>query len=414
VRLKAVLACLAAAFAIAAAVLPGTVVAVQPLTCPSGSGNGAGVQIHVIGEGTAHDYWCSADVIQQEATMVGPVPSPTGGPPISNGISIRNLLHLAQILKSAHLVQLFRSNNGTPSHLDRAEIVNPSSSFIGGLPAIVEIAGSQIEYLRPARPMAAARSQADYNSESIVQTQLDLTVFSGPALTVAIASSSTNPQPNKQVQLSASPTGSGLSYTWRFADGTVLHGSTVSHTFTRSGTQGVYVTVRGSGGSAGVASTQLDVQPKAKGGTVPSKKKNKKSGSGTPGNNPGTGNPGGTNNNPAYNYYGNPSTNPTATTPPHTGPRIKSNRLGQQSGTIVRGRLISAVTPVSPAQIASGNVPPPTPINQRIAPQAPLDNVAVKPVAGLLAALAIVLLLSSGAGHERRSLRRSIASARLG
>jgi hypothetical protein len=95
-------------------------------------------------------------------------------------------------------------------------------------------------------------------------------------------------------------------------------------------------------------------------------------------------------------------------------PRIKSNGLGQQGGTIVKGLLISDVTPVSPAQVANGNVPPPAPVNERFTQTSVLDNGSVKPIAALLAALAIALLLSSGAGQELRSLRRSIASARLG
>jgi PKD domain len=422
-------------FAIVAVAWPGTVVAGQTGSCQPGPGSGVGVNIHVAGMG---DIWCAASDIEAEA-IKNPARNPLdpSGPPLTNAISIRNLLKIAGVPpRSVHLVLLSRSN-GVPSTLDHGELVGPAASFTGGLPPIVEVVGAQIEYIRPSRnPPARAMSQADINSETITQTPLDLSLFLGPALNagITVGCCSSTKQPGKPVQFSAYPTGSGLSYAWNFGDGPRPGGVTISHTFNQLGSHSVYVTVRGSDGSAGVGWASVNIEQPRK---VPAvKKKNKTSGNGNgngttggAGVNGSTGNGNTNNNNNNTNNnsngtnngsnnstypYGNTYTNPTPTTHTHTRSRIKSSGLGQHGGTIVNGRLISDVTPVSAAQLARGNVPALTPVNQRFTQTSVLDNATVKPIAALLAALAIVLLLSSGAGRELRSLRRSIASARLG
>ncbi len=437
-RLKAGVLCLAVACAIVAAAWPGTVVAGQSL-CPQGApGNGAALIIHVAGQ---PDIWCSAQVIQGEAA-IHPAKNPLdpGGPPLTDGTSIRNVLKLAGVMPSlVHLVLLTRPN-GTPSHLNRAELLDPAASFIGGLPAVVVVTSTQTEYIRPVRtPATRPRSQGDSNSEMFAQTPLDLSVSTGLALAVNIGSaggssnSSTFP-PGKPVRFSASPTGSGYGYTWNFGAGEQHRGANVSHTFTQ-GVHDVYVTVKRADGSLGVASTQVNVQPSPKNPAYKPPPK-KKSSNNNPSNG-GNGNSGGVGlggnsgtttttttttptsanrTSPSQGNQNTPSGGSTTTPKQSHTPRTSPIKSGahQHAGTIVTGRLISAVTPVSPAQLAGGNVPPITPVNQRVAPAAAVDNGSVKPIAGIAGACAIVLLLLSGAGRELRSLRRSIASARLG
>jgi PKD domain len=441
VRLRAALACLAIAFAIVAAVSPGTVGG-QPPACQAGvTGAGAGVEIHV---NDSSEIWCSAQAIEAAAAQLGPVQDPVSGGPVSIGISVRNLLRLAQVTPVPVQLILLTRGDGTPSHLDRAELFDPAASFTNGLPAIVEIVGAETRYLRAARPRTRPRSQEDINQETDAQTPLVLSVFTTPALSVTIVAGgrSTTVLPHKPVGFSVSAV-RGARYAWNFGQGPKAGGAKLSHTFDQSGPQDVYVTVRAPDGSVGVDSTQVNVaRPHRAGPPVPpTKKKNTRSKVGSSGGGTGsggtgsggtgsggtglTGNSGNTNTNPSNsnrtnagqgnstNLPGNSFTTPTQDHSP-TRSSIKSGAQGRHGGTIVAGRLISDVTPVSPAQLASGNLPPAAPVNQPLARRAAIDSGSVKPIAGLAGAGAIVLLLVSGAGRELRSLRRSIASARLG
>jgi hypothetical protein len=74
--------------------------------------------------------------------------------------------------------------------------------------------------------------------------------------------------------------------------------------------------------------------------------------------------------------------------------------------TVVEGRLIADVIPVSAAQLATQKA------GQARAPSAGLGGGSVTPLAGIVGGCVIVLLLGSGAAAEIRSQRRPVTPAR--
>jgi hypothetical protein len=97
---------------------------------------------------------------------------------------------------------------------------------------------------------------------------------------------------------------------------------------------------------------------------------------------------------------------------PAAHPRSRSQTLPQTNPgtTVVAGRLISDVIPVSAAQLAQQNRISGTPA----APAARLGGGSLTPVAGIVGGCAIILLLGSGAGLELRSQRRPATPTRPG
>jgi hypothetical protein len=328
---------------------------------------------------------CSVTIINNDANLQY---SPGTGGQTVGAISIRRLLRAAGVMPSTVGLVLLTRSSGIPSALDNAELLRPAANFTGNPPApLVWTDGTKTEYVRPATNGPTDISSVT-STDVVSQTgALDLHVFTGTRLKVSVyqtGSSSGNGsrvQPGSPVHLTASAAG-GVSYLWTFSDGQVFHSANISPKFKQGYPVG-YVKVTSADGSVGIGWTSLTVQGKAKGGAVPPAKKK----SGTTGGVPPTGNTPTTNTTPTtnYPYYGNTYTSPYTTTTPttkhkHTPPRIKSNGLGQQGGTIVKGLLISDVTPVSPAQVANGNVPPPAPVNERFTQTSVLDNGSVKPL----------------------------------
>jgi hypothetical protein len=85
-----------------------------------------------------------------------------------------------------------------------------------------------------------------------------------------------------------------------------------------------------------------------------------------------------------------------------------------QEATVVRGRLIADVIPLSVAKLAVRNRAARPPAAQAHAPSASVGGGSVAPIAGIAGGCAIMLLLGSGAGLELRSQRRSVARPRAG
>ncbi len=437
-RLKASLAVVAATCAVV--VLAGPALGTTSAPCQSGPGPAGAGGVNVYEAGGAV-MWCSPSIIKQNFDIATGTQFPVHGAPplvLTQAISIHRLLIAAGVDPTTVTAVQISHDFGAWSVLKRPGLRDPATS--PGLVPIVQIQGSTTIYLRPMRNPNDNNQSDAYNAKN--GAAIDIYV-EAPQLIVSCAvlktdiPNTSSTTPGKPVTFGArvenpGAAGGAVNYRWIFGDGqTETAGPKVRHSFDQGGSNPlVYVWVRGTNGSAGVCDaqqvtvrTKANVPPVKPGGNNhPSTTGNGPSGGVGVGGNSGTTN---TNTTPTSSTGTNPSqgnqTTPTAgstTTPtqrhtPRTSP-IRSGTQGPHGGTIVTGRLISAVTPVSPTQLAGGNVLPTTQINQRVAPAAAVDSGSVKPIAGIVGACAIVLLLISGAGRELRSLRRSIASARLG
>ncbi len=460
--------CVAAAISIAATAVPASVTA-DPSGCEKGqtgpvgtdASTAGGVNIHLTAGNTV--IWCPASVIEANSD----VPPDTNYPeratsrspndnPVSNAISINKLLTLAGLNPTAvgftHVVR----STGTWATLDRSD-VSATPSFQDGLKPIVWINGGETDYLRP------LRSSTDTNAQDFVTAQggaaIDLFVSSGQLLQVFATGSPQRVQRNQPVSFAAAvanatPADGKLTFSWDFADGSVAKHHAVQHSFSSNGTYYVVVTVRGRANDSGGASEPVPItvgKPPTggNGGTPGGSSKNGSNSGPTHSNGNTTGGKPNHKNKPSSGGSApstattptTPSTTPTTpvtpapapvtpapapVTPIPTVPQITTPRLpahprlphvprahkpiglpSTATGTIVRGLLISSVTPISPQQLAAQ-----TPAgSQGSAPSARLAGGSVTPVAGLLAGAAVLLLLASGAGLELREQRRPVTPA---
>jgi hypothetical protein len=417
-RIKAFLALIGAASAVAA-IASGASGATGP-SCQTGSGPGApgGVVIQLQGS----SKYCSAAVIQSAEDLTSPTQYTVCGPlgkachtvTVNAGISIKRLLHIAGVpdVQQAEVIP----SRGSPSILQ-------SGGFGGGFVALDPPLG----YVGPAGT-SSNLELINAPGAAPIKIHAYTRVLN---VTVASTGASSTYRPGTRVQFSASPApGSGVSYIWSSPAGkTVTHTNSITLTVNDQGANGnfdVYVTVVGPNG-AGVSPTPAQITvhgipPKNAVNPPGLNNGKKKSGSG------GTGLTGNTSTTPTTTY-------PTTTYPSYTSPNYTSpgttNSSGQQAHKakshsppittvgpgqkIVEGRLISNVTPVAPSALASGSGSGGTGIttSQRPTQSTPLVTRALPPAAGFAVAGGILLLLVSGAGRELRSVRRSIASARL-
>jgi hypothetical protein len=418
-RIKAFLALIGAA-CVVAAIAGGASGATGP-SCQTGSGQAGpgGVVIQL----QDSSKFCSAAVIQSAEDLTSPTQYTVCGPlgkachtvTVNAGISIKRLLHIAGV-PGVQLAEAIPAR-GSPS------ILLQSGGFAGGFVALDPPLG----YVGPTGT-SSNLELINAPGAAPIKIHAYTRVLN---VTVASTGASSTYRPGTRVQFSASPApGSGVSYIWSSPAGkTVTHTNSITLTVNDQGANGnfdVYVTVVGPNG-AGVSPTPAQITVH---GTPPKNAVNppglnngkKKSGSG------GTGLTGNTSTTPTTTY-------PTTTYPSYTSPNYTSpgttNNSGQQAHKakshsppittvgpgqkIVEGRLISNVTPVAPSALASGSGSGGTGIttSQRPTQSTPLVTRALPPAAGFAVAGGILLLLVSGAGRELRSVRRSIASARL-
>jgi hypothetical protein len=347
--------------------------------------------------------------------------------PVSNAISVARLITLAGLNPaSVNHTEIMRLS-GSWSMLVNADLVDPSARFEGGLAPIFWINGSETQYLRP------LRSPSDTNGDDQIVASagsiLDLYVYSGPVLTVAAKASPNQVARKQPVTFTAhvtnpTPADGTLVYKWIFQDGSTAIGASVMHSYAVSGAWAPVVTVQGKGNDSGGASRPIPVMV----GAVP-----EGANSGTPGGTSRnkrahTTGPTHSNGNTAGTAPTNKQTPPNATTSPpsastptsspvasaHT-PGTSAHRATRRvspqptsGATVVDGRLIADVIPVSPAQLATVD----NPAHQAHAPAARLGGGSVTPLAAIAGGFVIVLLLGSGAAAELRSQRRSVAHAR--
>ena len=420
-RIKAFLALIGVA-CVVAAIASGASGASGP-SCQTGSGPPGlgGVVIQLQGS----SKFCSAAVIQSAEDISGTTPrvcGPLGKDchtvTVNAGISIKRLLHLAGV-PGVQLAEVIPSR-GSPSILQ-------SGGLAGGFVVLVPPLG----YVGPA---GTSSNLELINAPGAAP--IEIHAYKGVLnVTVANASGSSTYRPGTRVQFSASASpgpGPGAKYIWSSPAGkTVTHTNSITLTVNDQGANAnfdVYVTVVGPNG-AGVSPTPAQITVHG----IPSQNAvnppglnngKKKSGTGSGG----AGVTGNTSTTPTTTY-------PTTTYPSYTSPNYTSpgttNNSGQQAHKakshlpppttlgpgqkIVEGRLISNVTPVAPSALASGSGSGGTGIttSQRPTQSTPLVTRALPPAAGFAVAGGILLLLVSGAGRELRSVRRSIASARL-
>ncbi|MGI8571881.1 MAG: PKD domain-containing protein [Solirubrobacteraceae bacterium] len=407
-RLKAVLALIGAA-CIVAAITSGASGAVSPPPCQPGPGpvGGGGVEIQV--PATHKLVWCSPTGIGQNLdiknqvsyTICGRFGLSCSTRDLGPAISIRHLFEIAHV-RGVQLTDVIHATS--PSILDKGV----GSSNTQGVGPIV-VAGPPTEYYGPegSGQSWGKISPADGSPIELlaIKTQpLTVSVTAGAAGTVA---------PGTRVSVSASPANGSYRYRFSFGDGSGFgptSKSTVTHVYSRKGTFDVYATVvtpDGAGGASLIPAQVIVGKIPPKNLVSPPNINSKKN------------NPPATGTTPTATYPTYPSyTNPPATTNTGTqrqrarsrSPASASHGPGQK---VVEGRLISNVTPVTPAALASGNGGAGITTSQPKTQSTTLVERALPPAAGLAVAGAILLLLGSGAGRELRSLRRSVASARL-
>jgi hypothetical protein len=450
---------LAAVVSIAVWAVPSAVGADQS-SCQSGTGpvggdpsTAGGVNIRV----TTNDstVWCSAQVIEANSNVADgtnyPVRATTQSPnynPVSNAISVSELLTLAGVNPvSVDHTEIMRLS-GSWSVLENADLVDPSARFEGGLAPIFWINGSETQYLRP------LRSPSDTNGDDQIVASagspLDLYVYSGPLLSVAATATPNQVAVKQPVTFTAhvtNPTAADgtLIYKWIFQDGSTATGASVTHSYAVSGTWDPVVTVQGKGNDSGGASQPIPVTvgsvPKSanpgrpgganhdkqahiggpshsKGNTANTAPTHKRT-SGSSANNT-SGNLASPAQSPSPPAQNAPTPQPRSSTPqvsptasahtrePNARRAIRRVRSRPTPGaTVVDGRLIADVIPVSVAQLATEN----NPATQAHAPSARLGGGSLTPLAGIAGGCVIVLLLGSGAAAELRSQRRYVTPA---
>jgi len=460
-RAPARAAWLAATISIAAAASPALVGADQT-SCQGGvtgtpalaGGARGGVNVHVTATKVS---WCPAALIEASRDIPDgtnyPLQSTSQSPnahPVSNAISINALLKLAGVNPATvGFTNVVRPSNGTWSTLNTADLSDQTTTFINGLKPIVWINGTETDYMRPQRTPTDANISDFIVADS--GAPIDLYVHSGPLLDVTASATPTTVTTGQSVTFAAqvpnyTAADGALTYNWSFQDGTTASGASVTHRFTSIGTYSPTVTVQGAGNDSGGASPPVPVTV----GAPPKSGTSGSPGANNPNHNAHTGGPSNSNGKtshttPSHKHTGGPGTNhshgsnqspatPQTTSPTQTTPstptastptpaasthhaatayRRSSSRKHAQpqhdpGTTVVKGRLVSDVIPVSSAQLASQNGA----ASPAHAPSAGVGGGSLTPVAGIIGGGAIILLLGSGAGLELRSQRRPVAPTR--
>lgn len=454
---------LAAAVSIAFAAFPAAVAAdqsaCQPGSAPPGGdpSSAGGVSLHE----TANDsvVWCSAAVIQANSDVPDGTtyqvrstrlsPSST---PVSNAITVSELLTLAGLPPSTVNHTEIQRLNGGFSSLDKADLANPSARFPDGLKPIFWINGSETQYLRP------LRGPSDTNGDDAIVASagspLDLYVYSGPVLEVTASARPTRVATKQRVSLTSRVTNpaaarGSLIYRWNFQDGTSAVGPSVAHRYAIAGTWYPTVTVQSSGNDAGgvsqpivvtVGSVPSGTDPRQAGGANPHRRAKPggparspsvttQPGSAQAGNGSSSARPPGLSPAPAVPPTPvSPTPAPPAPPPRRASPpprrraparprrRVSAKRSRPHAQvapgtTLIRGRLIADVVPVSASRLAAHSPVSPSAGRAHLV-AAQLGGGSVAPVAAIAGGCVVVLLLGSGAGLELRSRRRPIAPTR--
>jgi hypothetical protein len=423
------------------------------------------VNLHVTANNSV--TWCSARVIEANSDVPDgtnyPIRATTQSPnynPVSNAISVSELLTLAGInpagINHAEIMRL----NGNWSTLDSADLVAPSTRFEDGRKPIFWVNGSETQYLRP------LRGPSDTNGDDQIVasngSSLDMYVYSGPVLAVAATATPKRIAVKQSVTVTARvanpAAGDGvLTYTWNFQDGSTATGASVEHAYAVAGTWYPVVTVLGKGNDSGGASQPIPVTvgpvPTGHGSSSPAGTDPRKhAGAGGPAHSSGSapktapaptikshsvaGASVTAGSNPVAAQAGSAaprttgpsrpsvSTRPTSPAASDPAPPVAASPTSPKYGvtspghvspqsrpgaTVVRGRLIADLIPISAAQLAQAD--PAGKAEPARAPSARVGGGSVSPLAGVAGGCAIVLLLASGAGAEVRSRRRAFSPA---
>lgn len=295
---------------------------------------------------------------------------------------------------------------------------NPSLGFIRGLRADPD----------PCPTDGQPATGADYNAgtagDFFDRQEIDVTVYSGPAVTVGIGPSDPQTAPARPVHVTASVEGSGSTsyrYHWDFGDGQSATTSTASatHRFTTAGSYEMSVSVDGSDGSHG--QSPLDRVTVASSSPGPTPTPTTTVSSPSPG---GTGPRPGPTTGPVHNAGRRAGANPRRSLPGlavhgSAGVRVRApagpflapgkGRRGQAprvaAGRIVTGMLLGDAQELTasadPIRPVAGSAP------SAVAGMSPADRLGA--AAGATAAL---VLIGSGAWRERRRSRWSAAGVR--
>jgi hypothetical protein len=477
-HLRVRLVWLTAAVLTAAAALPAAAGADQTSSCQPGHApaeadpsTAGGVNIHLTANNSV--VWCPAAVIEANSDIAPGVDyqlrataeSP-GTNPVINAISINHLLTIAGVDPSTVSFTHVLRGNGTWSTLDAADLSTQPPTFQGGLKPIVWIDGDgETDYLRPLR--GPTDTNADDHIIAVNGAPIDLYVSSGPLLTVIASAKPTKVATGQAVSFAARVTNyaaadGALTYDWTFQDGPTATAASPKHAFDSTGSYDVTVTVYGHGNDSGGASQPVTVivgkppvgadhgtpagngngrdrrtGPTDSGGSTlgasPTHKRS--SGAGvTPSSShdqtagrSGTSSQGTTS--PQSSTTPAQTTSTAAAPTPHQGAHkhhaaaagrrrsAATKRVKPEPSpatTVVRGRLIADLIPVSAVQVAQQNLALARPRSQAHAPSASLGGGSVAPIADVAGGCVIMLLLGLGAGLELRSQSRPVAPARAG
>lgn len=349
--------------------------------------------------------------------------------PVARGTSVARLLQEGGIPPTSGFLRLTRSD-GSWATLTADDFKDPPP-FQNGLKPVLFLDGDRVRYFRP------VRDDSDVNADDYITTTdpgqpLEMWLQTGNILSVQASASTQAAGTGTPVTYTAGPISGGregehFTVTWKLDDGSTATGASVTHAFSTQGSYGAIATVEGDQGSGG-ASNQVIVRvgqppqtgtgPGAGTTTTPIGPATGETGKGPGGT--GTGSPkhatgsGGETGKPGtpaprQSSAGSNGTQPsgtsgtatsTATTPgrsPSKSPRTRRPaQHGPPSGPLVRGLLVSATTPASGRDSATG----PRAGRRRISEPGG-DDIAVP-----VTAIGVLALVGLGLWHERRTVRR--------
>ena len=219
--------------------------------------------------------WCSAATIEANQDIPNgtnvPIDDPGNRNPVSNAISLHHLLTLAGIDPAGVGFVTVPRLDGSLIYLHPGDLSDPSPSFTADLLPLVDINGTETDFLRP------QRTPGDQNGRDQVFVQngqaLGVTVHTGRLLTVTISADPSRAARGRAVDFTAHVSGGpagALRYAWNFGDGSKpAQAAAPRHVYTATGVYPVTLLVGGSNDSGGAAapfSIVVGTPPAATGG----------------------------------------------------------------------------------------------------------------------------------------------------
>ena len=211
--------------------------------------------------GAAADRAAGTYLLRAAGTTAEPVAHPPA-------LSVRRLVTLAGASPDALTFVTIERPNGSLAMLGRGDLTDPAP-FADGPPIVWMDAGGA-RYLRPLRGPGDVNATDDVD---ITGGDLVVRVHQGPLLVVRATADRHEVRAGTAVHFAGevvSGAGEGLTYAWRFGDGSSASGPAVAHAFAAPGVYEAVMIVSGaddSGGASAPVRIRVGAPPKAKGET---------------------------------------------------------------------------------------------------------------------------------------------------